>query len=189
MLSADDRDGAGGDDCVENDDGHIDGGFDDANVLWSYIDRILCDGAKAVAQPSFKSLRIFYNENMHLSHAQCLICGFHTSCADKARALSRHFLFHQRKDGFRFDSNVDTAGKLLNAVEVDYLRFRSPSPVLRPPILKTEVQRLIGLDQASVEVVEKLFKCAACNYLAIPAKGQSASSLGTGLHQNVYFAV
>ena len=123
------------------------------------------------------------DENRRLSHAQCLICGFHTSCADKARALSRHFLLHKTNGGFNFDSEIDTAGKLLNAVENGYLRFLSPSPTLRPPILKTEVKRYIDLDQGRVDFVEKFFKCAACNYLAVPAKGIASKNFADHLTQ------
>jgi hypothetical protein len=158
--------------------------LDDENVLWRYIDGITCNysrGAGAAAQPSFKALRIFYNENVHLSHAQCLICGFHTDCADKARALSHHFLIH-KKDGFSFDSEVDTAGKLLNAVEGDHLRLRSPSPLLRPPILKTEVKRYIDLGKARVDFAKTFYKCSACNYLAIPATGKQSETKNISNH-------
>ena len=106
-----------------------------------------------------------------------------SSCADKALALSRHFLLHKTNRGFSFDSEIDTTGKLLNAVENGYLRFLSPSPTLRPPILKTEVKRYIDLDQGRVDFVEKFFKCAACNYLAIPAKGIASKNFANHLTQ------
>ena len=60
MLSVDDWDGAGVDDFV---DGHFDGDFDDVKVLWSYIDCLLCNGARAAAQPSFKAQGQFVKQN------------------------------------------------------------------------------------------------------------------------------
>jgi hypothetical protein len=92
-------------------------------------------------------------------------------------------LFH-KNDGFSFDSEVDTAGKLLNAVEGDYLRLLSPLPALRPPILKTEVQRYIDVGQARVDVAKKFYKCGACNYLAIPANGKQSESKNISDHFN-----